>query len=116
MAVGLTIVAQREEEMFFDILKAQVVDWRMAEERCWRITSSWKTPSRLGGVPEFERAIITRDALFHPLPAIVAHALRVRLFKLAGARWASALCNLMSKRSVAQRLVMFAQNYHACWC
>src|SRR3546814_2583407 len=29
VSVGLAIVAQREQEMFFGILKAQIVDWRM---------------------------------------------------------------------------------------
>src|SRR3546814_673513 len=31
VSVGLAILAAREEEMFFDTLKAQVVDWRAAE-------------------------------------------------------------------------------------
>ena len=67
VAVGLAIVAQREEEMFFDILKAQIVDWRMAESR-WRGPSGWRTPSALAAwrVREGHRG---RCALFDRLPA-----------------------------------------------
>ncbi|KAG0765751.1 hypothetical protein G6F22_017963 [Rhizopus arrhizus] len=57
VAVGLAIVAQREEEMFFDILKAQIVDWRMAEALLAR-AERLEDAIRLGGVPGFERAIV----------------------------------------------------------
>ena len=56
VAVGLAIVAQREEEMFFDILKAQIVDWRMAESLLAR-AERLEDAIRLGGVEGFEKAI-----------------------------------------------------------
>jgi CPA1 family monovalent cation:H+ antiporter len=107
--VGMTIVAQREEEMFFTILKAQIVDWRMAETLLAR-AERLEDAVRNGGLAGFDAAI----------PADVRYsrsfqlALRVHyLFGFQG--WlaqelGSRFANLMSKRSVAQRLIAFAQN------
>lgn len=108
IAVGLAIVAQREEEMFFDILKAQIVDWRMAEAllaRAERLEDALRT----GGLEGFEAAIAA-DVRYSRGFRI---ALRLHymfgfqswLARELGQRFA----NLMSKRSVAQRLIVFAR-------
>ncbi len=49
-------LARREEEMFFDILKAQIVDWRMAESLLAR-AERLEDAVRAGGVSGFENAI-----------------------------------------------------------
>lgn len=108
ISVGLAIVAQREEEMFFDILKAQIVDWRMAEAllaRAERLEDALRT----GGLKGFEAAIAA-DVRYSRGFRI---ALRLHymfgfqswLARELGQRFA----NLMSKRSVAQRLIVFAR-------
>src|SRR5690606_10959962 len=56
VSMGLAVVAAREEEMFFDTLKAQVVDWRTAEAllaRAERLSDA----VRAGGRSGFEAAI-----------------------------------------------------------
>jgi CPA1 family monovalent cation:H+ antiporter len=106
--VGMTIVAQREEEMFFAILKAQIVDWRMAESLLAR-SERLEDAVRAGGLAGFNAAIAADVRYSRPFRL----ALRVHyLFGLQG--WlARELANrfsaLMSKRSVAQRLINFAQ-------
>lgn len=108
VAVGLAIVAQREEEMFFDILKAQIVDWRMAETLLAR-AERLEDAIRMGGVPGFERAIIA-DVRYS-----TGFRLALRLHYLFGFQgWLARelgqrFANLMSKRSVAQRLIVFAR-------
>lgn len=108
VAVGLAIVAQREEEMFFDILKAQIVDWRMAETLLAR-AERLEDAIRMGGVPGFERAIIA-DVRYSS-----GFRLALRLHYLFGFQgWLARelghrFANLMSKRSVAQRLIVFAR-------
>lgn len=108
ISVGLAIVTQREEEMFFDILKAQIVDWRMAESllaRAERLEDALRT----GGLEGFEAAIVA-DVRYSRGFRI---ALRLHymfgfqswLARELGQRFA----NLMSKRSVAQRLIVFAR-------
>ena len=108
VAVGLAIVAQREEEMFFDILKAQIVDWRMAESLLAR-AERLEDAIRLGGVEGFEKAIVA-DVRYSTGFRL---ALRVHyLFGFQG--WLAhelgqRFANLMSKRSVAQRLILFTR-------
>jgi len=108
VAVGLMMMASREEEMFFDVLKARIVDWRMAESllaRAERMTEAAHT----GGLAGFQAAIASdlRYSLGFRM------ALRVHyVFGFQG--WlarelANRFMNLMSKRSVAQRLIRFAQ-------
>ena len=104
VAVGLAIVAQREEEMFFDILKAQIVDWRMAESLLARAELE-DAIRRRGGLRDHRG----RCALFDRLPAGPA---RAYLFGFQG--WLAhelgqRFANLMSKRSVAQRLILFTR-------
>ncbi|MGN6457959.1 MAG: cyclic nucleotide-binding domain-containing protein, partial [Achromobacter mucicolens] len=108
VSVGLAMVAQREEEMFFDILKAQIVDWRMAETLLAR-AERLEDAIRLGGVEGFERAIAA-DVRYS-----TGFRLALRLHYLFGFQgWLSRelgqrFANLMSKRSVAQRLIAFAR-------
>ncbi|RYF60667.1 MAG: cyclic nucleotide-binding domain-containing protein [Comamonadaceae bacterium] len=106
--VGMAIVAQREEEMFYDILKAQIVDWRMAEillARAERLDDA----IRAGGVEGFEAAV----------PADVRYSRSFRLalqahYMFGFQTWlarelAHRFSNLICKRSVAQRLILFAR-------
>jgi CPA1 family monovalent cation:H+ antiporter len=108
VAVGLAMLAAREEEMFFDTLKAQLVDGRTAESllaRAERLSDA----VRAGGVAGF-RAAISADLRYAPGFRL---ALRMHyLFGLQG--WlarelARRFINLMSKRSVAQHLIKFAE-------
>jgi CPA1 family monovalent cation:H+ antiporter len=107
VAVGLAILARREEEMFFDILKAQIVDWRMAEALLAR-SERLEDAVRAGGLAGFENAIAA-DVRYSR-----SFRIALRLHYLFGSqRWlANELGNrfaaLMSKRSVAQRLIGFA--------
>lgn len=106
--VGMAIVAQREEEMFFDILKAQIVDWRMAETLLAR-AERLEDAIRAGGVDGFENAVAadvrySRGFRF----ALRAHY----MFGFQGwlaSELAHRFANLMCKRSVAQRLIVFAK-------
>lgn len=108
VAVGLAIVAEREEEMFFDVLKTQLVDWRMAElllSRAERMSDA----VRAGGLAGFEAAIAA-DLRYSTM-----FRWSLRLHNIFGVQgWlarelAQRFMNLMSKRSVAQRLIVFAQ-------
>ncbi|HEY9279122.1 MAG TPA: cation:proton antiporter [Eoetvoesiella sp.] len=107
VAVGLAIVASREEEMFFDMLKTQIVDWRIAENllaRAERMSDAVRT----GGVAGFESAI---EADLH---YSASFRLALRLHSLFGFQsWlareiAKRFMSLMSKRSEAQHLIAFA--------
>lgn len=106
--VGMTIIAQREEEMFFAILKAQIVDWRMAEGLLAR-AERLEDAVRAGGQAGFDAAI-EADIRYSTGFRV---ALRVHhIFGFQG--WlarelAHRFAALMSKRSVAQRLIVFAQ-------
>ena len=94
--------------MFFDILKAQIVDWRMAESLLAR-AERLEDAIRLGGVEGFEKAIVA-DVRYSTGFRL---ALRVHyLFGFQG--WLAhelgqRFANLMSKRSVAQRLILFTR-------
>ncbi|WP_201524722.1 cation:proton antiporter, partial [Bordetella pseudohinzii] len=107
-AVGLAIVARHEEEMFFDILKAQIVDWRMAESLLAR-AERLEDAVRTGGVKGFEEAIAA-DVRYS-----TGFRLALRLHYVFGFQsWlarelAQRFANLQTKRSVAQRLMQFAR-------
>jgi CPA1 family monovalent cation:H+ antiporter len=109
VAVGLAMVAAHEEEMFFEVLKARIVDWRMAESLLAR-AERMSDAVRAGGLAGFEAAIAA-DLRYSPA---FRWALRVHyMFGFQG--WlkrelAYRFMNLMSKRSVAQRLITFVQN------
>lgn len=108
VSMGLAIVAAREEEMFFDTLKAQLVDWRAAESLLAR-AERMSDAVRAGGLQGFEAAI-NADLRFS---AGFRLALRSHyLFGFQG--WlarelAKRFTNLMCKRSVAQQLIRFAE-------
>jgi len=108
-AVGLAIVARREEEMFFDILKAQIVDWRMAEALLAR-SERLEEAIRQGGIEGFERGIVA-DVRYSR-----AFRLALRMHYTFGFQsWlarelSQRFANLQTKRSVAQRLMQFASD------
>jgi CPA1 family monovalent cation:H+ antiporter len=107
-SMGMVMVAAREEELFFDTLKARVVDWRTAESllaRAERLSDA----VRAGGLQGFEAAIGT-DLRF-----ATGFRLALRLHYLLGFQgWLAKelvkrFTNLMCKRSVAQRLIVFTE-------
>ena len=108
IAVGMGILAGREEEMFFETLKARVVDWRTAESLLAR-AERLGDAVRAGGLRGFQDAI-DRD-LHYSLGLRIA----LRLHHLPGfQRWlerelARRFNNLMCKWSVARRLIRFAE-------
>lgn len=108
VTMGMGMLAEREEEMFFETLKAQVVDWRTAESllaRAERLSDA----VRSGGVQGFEAAI-TRDVRYSP-----GFRVALRLHYMLGFKWwleyelAQRFTNLMCKWSVARRLIQFAE-------
>jgi len=108
VAVGLAMMAAREEEMFFDVLKAQIVDWRMAENLLARAERLGEAV-RAGGQRGFEAAIAA------DLRYSRGFRMALRVHDLFGIQaWlarelAQRFANLMSKRSIAQRLLSFAR-------
>ena len=108
VAVGLAIVAQREQEMLFDVLKAQIVDWRMAEALLAR-SEHLEDAVRTGGLAGFERGIVA-DVRYSK-----AFRMALRMHYMFGFQsWLAhelgqRFANLMTKRSVAQRLMVFAR-------
>lgn len=108
VSMGLAMVASREEEMFFDTLKAQVVDWRTAESLLAR-AERMSDAVRSGGRDGFEAAIAA------DLRYSMAFRLSLRVHYLFGFQgWlarelAKRFANLMSKRSVAQHLIRFSE-------
>lgn len=108
-AIGLAIVSQREQEMFFNILKAQIVDWRMAERLLAR-AERLEDAVRIGGMEGFR----------HAIAADLRHSrgfrLALRMHYATGfERWLAhevrqRFASLMTKRSVAQRLITFVQD------
>ncbi|WP_376853235.1 cation:proton antiporter [Bordetella pertussis] len=108
VAVGLSIVARREEEMFFDILKAQIVDWRLAEGLLAR-AERLEDAVRAGGLAGFEAGIVA-DVRYWRLfrMALRTHYMfgfQGWLARELGKRFAS----LLTKRSVARDLMKFAR-------
>ena len=108
VAVGMGMLAGREEEMFFETLKAQVVDWRTAESLLAR-AERLGDAVRSGGLRGFE------SALEGDLRYSRAMRLALRLHHLTGWQgWlvrelAQRFTNLMCKWSVARRLIRFAR-------
>ncbi|MBV6274024.1 cation:proton antiporter [Alcaligenaceae bacterium CGII-47] len=108
ITVGIGMLAEREEEMFFETLKAQIVDWRTTESllaRAERLSDA----VRSGGLQGFEAAI-ARDVKYG-----LGFRIALRLHYLSGFRWwlelelSRRFTNLMSKWSVARRLIQFAE-------
>ncbi|NYT84742.1 cation:proton antiporter [Pollutimonas harenae] len=108
VSMGLAVVAAREEELFFDTLKAQIVEWRTAESllaRAERLSDA----VRAGGLQGFEAAIAA------DLRYSQGFRLALRIHYLFGFQeWlrrelSKRFTNLMSKRSVAQQLIRFAE-------
>ncbi|MGB6241481.1 MAG: cation:proton antiporter [Castellaniella sp.] len=108
VAVGMGILAGREEEMFFETLKAQVVDWRTAESllaRAERLGDMVRT----GGLAGFESAIEGDLRYASTLRlALRLHHLTGKPFWL-GRELARRFTNLMCKWAVARRLIQFAR-------
>ncbi|MYZ42225.1 cation:proton antiporter [Schauerella aestuarii] len=108
VSVGLAIVAQRETEMFFDILKAQLVDWRTAETLLAR-AERLEDAIRTGGLEGFEAAIA------HDVRYSRGFRLALRVHYMFGFQhWLARelgqrFVNLRTKRSVAQRLCSFTR-------
>ena len=109
VAVGMSILAGREEEMFFETLKAQVVDWRTAESLLARAERLGDVV-RAGGLPGFEAAI-ERDLRYSPglRAALWLHYLTGWQFWL-GRELTQRFTNLMCKWAVARRLIRFARS------
>lgn len=106
--VGLATVARREEEMFFDILKAQIVDWRMAETLLAR-AERLEDAIRSHGLPGLESAI-EADVRYGRSFRMALHMYDLFgwqgwMARELGQRFA----NLMTKRSVAQHLIKFTR-------
>ncbi len=108
VTVGLVMMAAREEEMCVDVLKARIIDWRMAESllsRAERVGDA----VRNGGLAGFESAVAA------DLHYSLAFRTALRMYYLFGFQgWlarvlANRFMGLMSKRSAAQRLIQFAQ-------
>ena len=108
VAVGLAIVAAREEEMFFDMLKTQLVDWRIAENLLAR-AERMSDIVRVGGLAGFEAAIAA------DLRYSKGFRLALRVYYLFGFQQplarqiATRFMSLTSKRAEAHRLTEFAQ-------
>jgi CPA1 family monovalent cation:H+ antiporter len=108
VAVGLAIVAAREEEMFFDMLKTQIVDWRIAENLLAR-AERMSDAVRAGGLAGFEAAI-EADLRYSASFRLALHMHYLFGFQGWLAREiAKRFMSLMGKRSEAQRLISFAQ-------
>jgi len=108
VAIGLAIVAAREQEMFFEMLKTQLVDWRIAENLLAR-AERMSDAVRSGGLAGFQAAIVAD--LRYSLPFRLA----LRVYYLFGIqRWlayemSKRFMSLTSKRSEAQHLIAFAR-------
>jgi CPA1 family monovalent cation:H+ antiporter len=109
VAVGMGILAGREEEMFFETLKAQVVDWRTAESLLAR-AERLGDAVRAGGLAGFEAAI-ERDLRYSLglRAALRLHDLTGWQFWL-GRELTRRFTNLMCKWAVARRLIRFARS------
>lgn len=107
VAVGLVILAHREQEMFFDILKAQIVDWRLAESLLAR-SDRLEDAVRTGGLQGFEQGIAA-DIRYSK-----SFRLSLRMHYVFGQQgWLAyelgkRFSSLLTKQSVAQRLILFA--------
>lgn len=108
VSVGLAILAQREQEMFFDILKAQIVDWRLAESLLAR-SERLEDVVRSGGLAGFERGMVA-DVRYS-----IAFRVALRMHYTFGFQsWLAyelgqRFASLLTKQSVAQRLIVFSR-------
>lgn len=108
VSVGLAMLAAREEELFFETLKAQLVDWRAAESLLAR-AERMSDAVRNGGLHGFYAAIAA-DLRYS---SSFRWALRVHvLFGFQG--WLAQelvkrFTNVICKREVAQALIRFAE-------
>ncbi|MBP6019394.1 MAG: cation:proton antiporter [Burkholderiaceae bacterium] len=108
VSVGLSMAAAREEELFYETLKAQLVDWRMAESllaRAERLSDA----VRAGGIKGFEAAIAA-DLKYS---TTFRWALRAH-YLLGFQGWlatelAKRFTALLSKRSVVEHIVRFIE-------
>lgn len=108
VAVGLAMAASREEELFYDTLKAQLVDWRMAESLLAR-AERMSDAVRSGGIQGFEAAIAA-DLRYS---RSFRWALRVH-YLLGFQGWlgnelAKRFTKLLSKRTVAELVIRFIE-------
>jgi CPA1 family monovalent cation:H+ antiporter len=108
VTVGLVMMAAREEELFFDVLKARIVDWRVAEGLLAR-AERMADAVRSGGREGFEAAIAAdlRYSLGFRAALRVQHLLGFQGWMAH--ELAVRFMSLMNKRTVAQRLILFAQ-------
>jgi len=106
--IGMAIVIQREEEMFFDVLKARIVDWRLAETLLAR-AERLGDAVRSGGMAGFDQAVAV-DVRYSSGFRLALRAHYMFGFQGWLAReLAQRFASLINKRSVVQRLVTFAQ-------
>lgn len=108
VAVGLAMMAAREEEMYFDVLKAQLVDWRMAEtllSRAERLGDA----ARAGGEKGFEAAIANDLRYSRGFRAALRLHYRFGFQGWLARELSQRFGNLMAKRSVGQSLLIFAR-------
>ncbi|AFZ83061.1 cation:proton antiporter [Candidatus Kinetoplastidibacterium crithidiae] len=108
ISAGLAILSQREQEMFLDILKAKLVDEKVADTLLSR-AEHLEDVVRIKGLYGFESAI--EYDLHYSISFRVSlwfqrvFGIQFWLAKNLGYRFVT----LMSKRSVAQRLICFAK-------
>jgi CPA1 family monovalent cation:H+ antiporter len=106
--IGLAMLAAREEELFYETLKAQLVDWRTAESLLAR-AERMSDAVRSAGLNGFHSAIAA------DLRYSSSFRWALRLHSVFGLqRWlaqelAKRFANLTCKRSVAQDLIHFAE-------
>lgn len=109
VSVGLSMLASREQEIFFERLKAQVLDWRTAEFLLGR-AEHLAEQIRAGGMKGFEAAVTAE------LRYTWRFKLALRAHYLFGFQtWlatelAGRFVRIMSKRSIAQQLIVFARD------
>jgi CPA1 family monovalent cation:H+ antiporter len=107
--VGMAIVVQREEEMFFDILKARIVDWRLAETLLAR-AERLDDAVRQGGIAGFDDEVAADVRYTNGFRLALRAHYRFGFQSWLARELAQRFASLMSKRSVVQRLVIFARN------
>ncbi|AGF46596.1 CPA1 family monovalent cation:H+ antiporter [Candidatus Kinetoplastibacterium desouzaii TCC079E] len=108
ISAGLAILAQREEEMFLDILKAKIIDETVAESLLSR-AEHLEDVIRTSGLVGFESSIEydLRYSMLFRVSLWVQYVFGFQYFlaKNLGYRFIS----LMGKRSVSKRLISFAK-------
>jgi CPA1 family monovalent cation:H+ antiporter len=108
VSVGLSIVASREEELFFERLKAQILDWRTAETLLAR-AEQFNEAVRARGMAGFE-SVVAAEVRYSR-----RFRLALRMHYLFGmqswlaAELATRFVNLLSKRTVARQLIPFVR-------